>query len=137
MDPLSITASCAGLITAIGSLSLNIHNFVRTCREARRDLDRVSRELQSLESVLGLIQDDAADENNPFPPTIGQHISGIVTNCNSVVVEIQSCISEYGDGRMKTRAAWAISGQGDIEKLRTSLEAHKSALELAVDMLAL
>ncbi|KAH6886274.1 hypothetical protein B0T10DRAFT_490928 [Thelonectria olida] len=136
-DPLSIAAGCAGLISTIGTLSFKIHSFVRTCRDSRRDLDRVSRELQSLQSVLELIQEDAADEDKPLPPTIGQHISGVVSNCNSVVLEIQRCIAEYGDSRLRTKAAWAIVGHGDIEKLRMSLEAHKSALELALDLLAL
>ncbi|KAF5595998.1 chitin synthase A [Fusarium pseudocircinatum] len=137
MDPLSIISGCAGLITAIGSLSVSINTFVRSCREARSDLDRVSRELHSLQTVLQLIEEDAKDDTKPFPPTIQHHVSGIVTNCGSVVLEVETCIKKYGDGRVKTRAAWAINGQGDMEKLRSSLEAHKSALELALDMISL
>ncbi|KAF4439419.1 Chitin synthase A [Fusarium acutatum] len=137
MDPLSIISGCAGLITAIGSLSISINTFVRSCREARSDLDRVSRELHSLQTVLELIEEDAKDDTKPFPPTIQHHVSGIVTNCGSVVLEVETCIKKYGDGRIKSRATWAINGQGDMEKLRSSLEAHKSALELALDMLSL
>ncbi|KAG9508131.1 hypothetical protein J7337_001694 [Fusarium musae] len=137
MDPLSIISGCAGLITAIGSLSVSINTFVRSCREARSDLDRVSRELHSLQTVLELIEEDAKDVTKPFPPTIQHHVSGIVTNCGSVVLEVETCIKKYGDGRIKSRVAWTINGQGDMEKLRLSLEAHKSALELALDMLSL
>ncbi|KAF5571516.1 chitin synthase A [Fusarium phyllophilum] len=137
MDPLSIVSGCAGLITAIGSLSVSINTFVRSCREARSDLDRVSRELHSLQTVLELIEEDAKDDTKPFPPTIQHHVSGIVTNCGSVVLEVETCIKKYGDGRIKNKAAWAINGQGDMEKLRSSLEAHKSALELALDMISL
>ncbi|KAF5714590.1 hypothetical protein FMUND_7307 [Fusarium mundagurra] len=137
MDPLSIISGCAGLITAIGSLTISINTFVRSCREARSDLDRVSRELHSLQTVLELIEEDAKDGTKPFPPTIQHHVSGIVTNCSSVVLEVETCIKKYGVGRVKSRAAWAINGQGDMEKLRSSLEAHKSALELALDMLSL
>ncbi|KAH7180461.1 hypothetical protein DER46DRAFT_582494 [Fusarium sp. MPI-SDFR-AT-0072] len=137
MDPLSIISGCAGLITAIGSLSISINTFVRSCREARSDLDRISRELYSLQTVLELIEEDAKDGTKPFPPTIQHHVSGIVSNCGSVVLEVGTCIKKYGDGRIKSRAAWAINGQGDMEKLRSSLEAHKSALELALDMLSL
>ncbi|KLP00725.1 uncharacterized protein FFB20_08742 [Fusarium fujikuroi] len=137
MDPLSIISGCAGLITAIGSLSTSINTFVRSCREARSDLDRVSRELHSLQTVLELIEEDAKDDTKPFPLTIQHHVSGIVTNCGSVVLEVETCIKKYGDGRIKSKAAWAINGQGDMEKLRSSLEAHKSALELALDMISL
>ncbi|RYC85486.1 hypothetical protein BFJ63_vAg11586 [Fusarium oxysporum f. sp. narcissi] len=137
MDPLSIISGCAGLITAISSLSISISTFVRSCREARSDLDRVSRELHSLQTVLELIEEDAKDDTKPFPPTIQHHVSGIVSNCGSVVLEVETCIKKYGDGRVKSRAAWAINGQGDMEKLRSSLEAHKSALEPALDMISL
>lgn len=136
-DSTLVAANCAGLISTIAALSSDTHIFVRTCRDSRRDLDKVSRELQSLQSVLGLIQEDAEDEDKPFPPAIGQHVSGIVSNCNSVVLKIQSCITEYGDSRLEPKATWTVTRQGDMQKLRTSLEAHKSALELALDMLAL
>ena len=105
--------------------------------EARTDLDRVPRELHSLQTALELIQEDAKDDTKPFPAIIQRHVSEIVTNCNSVVVEIQTCIKKYRDGKVKNKAAWALNGQGDMQKLRSSLEAHKSALELALDMLTL
>ncbi|CAG7562543.1 unnamed protein product, partial [Fusarium equiseti] len=50
---------------------------------------------------------------------------------------IQTCLTKYGDGWAKSKAAWALNGKGDMQKLRSSLEAHKSALELALDMLTL
>ncbi|RGP81737.1 hypothetical protein FLONG3_122 [Fusarium longipes] len=137
MDPFSIATGCAGLITTIGSLTLSINAFVRSCREARSDLDRVSRELHSLKIVLELIQEDAKDDTRPFPETIQRHVSGIVTNCSSVVIEVQTCITKYGDGKIKSKATWVLNGQGDMEKLRSSLEAHKSALELVLDVLTL
>ncbi|KAG4253696.1 hypothetical protein FPRO04_08907 [Fusarium proliferatum] len=138
MDPLSIATGCATLISTIGSLSLSINSFVRTCRESRGDLDRVARELLSLQTVLELIQEDVTDESKVFPTTLGRHVSGIIINCNSVVVELQECITKYGvDSRLKTKAGWAINGQGDVAKLRSNLEAHKTALELALDMLSL
>ncbi|KAH7234464.1 hypothetical protein B0J15DRAFT_407947 [Fusarium solani] len=137
MDPLSIASGCAGLITAIGGLSVKIHSFVRTCREARGDLDSVSRELLSLQTILELIKEDASDESKPFPKTLNQHVTAILGNCNLVVTEIQTCITKYSQDRLKTRVAWAINGQGDINKLRSSLEAHKTALEIGLDMLAL
>ncbi|KAF5244263.1 hypothetical protein FANTH_7773 [Fusarium anthophilum] len=136
MDPLSITTGCMGLISTIGTLSLSNNSFVRTCREARSDLDRVARELLSLQTVLELIK-DAIDEDRSFPDTLAYYVSGILANCHSVVLELQGCITKYSNNRLGTRAAWAISGQGDVTKLRSNLEAHKAALELALDMLAL
>ncbi|KAF5639422.1 uncharacterized protein FTJAE_4759 [Fusarium tjaetaba] len=126
MDPLSIATGCATLISTIGSLSLSINTFVRTCREARSDLDRVARELLSLQTVLDLIQEDVADESKTFPTTLERHVSGIIINCNSVVVELQEIITKYGgDSRLKSKAGWAINGQGDVSKLRSNLHVTK------------
>ncbi|KAF5599638.1 hypothetical protein FPANT_3225 [Fusarium pseudoanthophilum] len=136
MDPLSITTGCIGLISTIGTLSSSINSFVRTCREARSDLDRVARELLSLQTVLELIK-DAIDEDKTFPATLAYHVSGILANCHSVVIELQGCITKYCNNRLRAKAGWAINGQGDVAKLRSNLEAHKAALELALDMLAL
>ncbi|VTT73168.1 unnamed protein product [Fusarium fujikuroi] len=125
-----------------GVITPPLHNvdrqiyFVRTCREARNDLDRVARELLSLQTVLELIK-DAIDEDKTFPNTLAYHVSNILANCHLVVTELQGCLTKYGSNRLKTKAGWAISGQGDVTKLRSNLEAHKAALELALDMLAL
>lgn len=134
MDPLSTAAGCASLVSTIGTLSLSIKGFVRTCREARKDLDKVSRELQPLQLVLRLIADGATNEEKPVLEVIGQHVLRIVSNCKSVILEIENCIAQYGQKRLKVKVTWAIGGQGDVEKLRTSLEAHKSSLELALDV---
>ena len=55
-DPLSIAVSCVGLLSAIATATVRINGFVRTARDARADLDDVSRELSSLRTVLELIQ---------------------------------------------------------------------------------
>ncbi|KAF5987677.1 hypothetical protein FBULB1_1834 [Fusarium bulbicola] len=136
MDPLSITTGCIGLISTICTLSLSVNSFVRTCREARNDLDRVARELLSLQTVLELIK-DTIDEDRSFSDNLAYHVSGILANGHSVVLELQGCITKYCNNRLGTKAAWAVSGQGDVAKLRSNLEAHKAALELALDMLAL
>ncbi|KAF4434918.1 hypothetical protein FACUT_7578 [Fusarium acutatum] len=109
MDPLSIATGCATLISAIGSLLLSINTFVRTCREARADLDGVARELLSLQTVLELIQEDVTDESKTFPTTLERHVSGWLS-----YQRIRRC-----------------------RKIALNLEAHKAALELALDMLSL
>jgi hypothetical protein len=46
-----------------------------------------------------------------------------------VLEEIRLTLEKNG-----TAALWAIRGSSDVTKLRLSLEAHKSALEIALDM---
>ena len=131
MDPLSIAGGCVGLVASIAQLSVVINGFVRGVRDARGDLDAVNRELLSLKTVLELLADDvSATSKAPLPDTLQRQISGIVTNCGGVVADIEETLQKY-DGKS---VLWTISGKGDMAKLRSALEAHKSALDIALDM---
>jgi len=137
MDPLSITATCIGLASTITRTSLTVISFVKDVRGARNDLDAVSRELHSLKIVLELLADDCNDSTNKIPQTLQKQISGIITNSTGVVVDIEQTLKKHEGGRLSKAATWVASGKSDMIKLQSSLEAHKSALEIALDMLAL
>jgi hypothetical protein len=64
-------------------------------------------------------------------------VSDIVTNCTSVILEIQKILDKQNGMGVQKAALWALSSRADVDKLRTSLEAHKSALEIALDMIQL
>ena len=78
MDPLSITTACVGLVGSVTKISIQISDFVRKAREARGDLDRVSRELVSLKTVLEILSEDAGTGKG-FPDSLVKQISGILT----------------------------------------------------------
>lgn len=138
MDPLSITATCVGLASTITRTSLVVISFVKDVRSTRSDLDVVSRELSSLKIILELLAEDVNDSTTlSIPQTLQKQITGIITNCTGVVVDIEKTLVEHGGGRMNKAAKWVASGKSDVAKLRLSLEAHKSALEIALDMVAL
>lgn len=135
MDPLSLTASCLTLIGSVASVSVTVANFVRCVRDARSDLDAAARELQSM--VLELIVEDTKDPSKPFPATLCQNVPNITTNCNDTMLQIQSCLKWYEKASMRSSVQWALSGRDDVEKLRSTLTAHKSALELGLEMFAM
>ena len=138
MDPLSISLACITLIGAISKTSTVVTNFVRDVRGVKTELDGVSRELQSLKAVLETLANDAGDPTNSFlPETLKRQIAGIVTNCMGVVVEIEHSLEMHEVTGLAKAARWKAIGHGDISKLRSSLEAHKSALEIALDMVTL
>jgi hypothetical protein len=139
MDPLSISASCVGLVATIAKTSTALTCFVRDVRDARRDLDAVSRELSSLKTVLELLAEDTVDEKaQSLPAGLQAQITGILTNCNGVVIEIEDGLSKHEKSKLGRAGYWTMGGgKGDMSKLRSSLEAHKSALEIALDMLAM
>ena len=136
MDPFSITTACVSAAVAIAKTSLSVTKFVLSVRAARADLDGVSRELASLKTLLELLAEDAEDTEN-FPESLCKHITGILSNCELVLVEIQRVIDKYSGAGVVKGTKWGWSGSEDVARLRLSLEAHKSALEIALEMVTL
>jgi hypothetical protein len=138
MDPLSITAGCSNLVTTVLKVSIQINDFVREVRDARWDLDAVSRELISLKTLLEILSEDAENSTGGgFPQSLVSQICGILTNCGGVLEQIEASLQKHAGGGVKRGVKWSLSGRDDMNKLRSSLEAHKSALDIALDMVAL
>jgi len=139
MDPFSITAGCVGLVGAITAASISITSFISVVRSSRVDLDGISRELLSLKTILELLEQDLSDErgNMQLPESLQKQIPGIILNCSLVVGDIQEVVTKHDDNKLRRKVQWATSDKKDVDKLRSSLEAHKSALGLALEMIQL
>jgi Fungal N-terminal domain of STAND proteins len=137
MDPFSITVGCVGLVQAIVGVSGTISSFSKNVRQARRDMDEVSRELTSLKSILELLIADDENESVSFPDTLTQHVSAIVRNCHPSVLDIEKCLTRHQEASLRKGISWAASGREEVVKLLRSVEAHKLALSLGLDMLEL
>lgn len=138
MDPLSITGACVGLVASITTLSLKINSFVREVRDARSDMEAVKTELGSLEMVLGILEEESKGFEGPgFRPALVKQVCGILANCGSVLQDIEKALAQFSKGQARNGLKWAVSGRGDIEKMRSYLEVHKSALNIALDMIEL
>lgn len=138
MDPLSLSASCVGLIAAVTKTSLTVTSFVREVRDARRDLDAISRELSSLKNVLELLAEDTDGQKGTLPTSLESQITGMLTNCNGVVTEIENGLAKASKSKFGKAGYWTLGGgQSDMAKLRSSLEAYKSALEISLDMVTM
>ncbi|KAM5350703.1 hypothetical protein ACJ41O_007208 [Fusarium nematophilum] len=141
MDPLSIAASCAGLIKAIQEISALISRFVANCKDARGDLRAVSLELSDLSFTLDLLQGIVKDDNkvvkrSSIPGSIQGNINSIIENCLSISSDIRQILTEYSSGKLAS-TCWAIRGKERVETLKTLLEAHRQALNFAVDTITL
>ncbi|KAH7086331.1 hypothetical protein FB567DRAFT_68108 [Paraphoma chrysanthemicola] len=136
MDPLSITTACVGLVANIGRCSVAITIFVRELRDARGDLAMISNELSSLEMVLVLLRDDFARTSSyTLPATLIKHLGAILKNCDEAVAEIETSLAKHRSSRLGVGGHWTLGGgKDDMHKYRSNLEAHKSALELALDV---
>ncbi|KAI1345730.1 Rho GTPase activation protein [Xylaria sp. FL0043] len=133
MDSRSIAGDCVVLDGKIAELLPTLANFVRHVREARADIDAVSRELHSLQTVLSLLKEDAA----LFPPELSEHTPAIINDCSSVVDKLDASISILDDpglSKQQKRAQWLDMGIIETASFRTSLEAHRAAIGSALDL---
>jgi GTPase-activating protein SAC7 len=115
------------------TLLSTLPSFVRHVREARSDVDAVSRELHSLQTVLTLLKEDAA----LFPPELAQHTPAILGNCSSVIDRLEkSVLVLHGQelSKQEKRTQWLNAGRTDAASFRSTLEAHRAAIGLALDL---
>ncbi|CAM1502852.1 Fc.00g076280.m01.CDS01 [Cosmosporella sp. VM-42] len=137
MDPLSITTGSLALAGTIGKVAVALTVFVRDVRDARSDIDAVSAELNSLKTILELLVEDVETATRPMPPILETRISGVLSTCSRVIDDIQDCLNQHEGSRLQKRMRWVAVGKGDMEKLRSTLEAHKATLNLALDMISI
>ncbi|KAI1421030.1 Rho GTPase activation protein [Xylaria sp. FL1777] len=133
MDSISINADCVALDGRIAKLLSALTGFVRHVREARSDVDAVSRELHSLQTVLGLLKEDTAS----FPLELAQHTPAIIKHCSSVVDKVDESVSILDDpelSKQQKRAQWLNVGMTETATFRTALEANRAAIGLALDL---
>jgi GTPase-activating protein SAC7 len=128
----AITTDCITLGSEIARALMVLNGFVREVREARSDVDGISRELHSLQSVLDLLKDDAGF----FPYDLAVQTPAVLDHCSMVVDELDVCLALLnGDKltRQEKRKHWIAHGRQDSARFRTSLEAHRSIIGLALD----
>ena len=138
MDPLSITTACLALLSAVSNATRFVTDFVISCREARNDIAAVSRELSDLDITLHILKHGAeASELNKLPEDLHQHIRHIMVDCTTVLVDLEAMLRKYQGPGLDHATKWTLFGQKEAEKIRVSLETHKRALGLVVEVTTL
>lgn len=128
-DPLSVVASCVGLITAAGATVNAITSFIRDCRATRGDLTAVARELAELQLILELLKDDGQGDVLPHP--LQEQIGRIVKRCNRIVTDIKTLLKQCkGPSGV---VSWAVGEKKEVEALRRELAAYRESLSLTVE----
>ncbi|KAI5920628.1 Rho GTPase activation protein [Camillea tinctor] len=130
---MTITTDCITLGSKIAKVLFILNGFVREIREARADVDGVSRELHSLQGVLDLLKEDAA----LFPPELGEQTPAVVEHCSNVVDELDASLATLNNSdlpKQEKRIQWLEAGRKNSARVRTTLEAHKAILGVALDL---
>jgi len=131
-DPLSLAGSAVGLAATIGRVAKDVEQFMRQVREARADMDAISRELWSVRAALEMLADDVKSG-----VTVPQTLEDILKNCGEVTARLDATLQKYNSERLQVRVKYVWSGKETINGYRSTLAAHKGALDLAVDLITL
>ncbi|KAK0648403.1 hypothetical protein B0T16DRAFT_115113 [Cercophora newfieldiana] len=138
MDPFSIISGSFGLAGAIAKVSVIIVEFTRDARDATTDLDALSAELQTLSTVLNpLARSISGPTAATVPASLLAQVATTLGGCNTVVEQIEENIQKYRRNGVFSKAGWAMFGQTDTNKLRTSLEYYNTALSLGIHAISL
>jgi hypothetical protein len=137
MDPLSITTGCVALLGTIAKTSEAIAKFVRGVRNARSDMDAISGEIGSLKTVLELLADDVGVPEVKVPENLERQVLGIVANCSDVLTQLEATLQKYQEDKLSSKMKWTWSGKDDMTKFKSSLMAHKGALDMALELTAM
>ena len=136
MDPFSITGTCVGLVATIATLTQQITQFVGDVRDSARDMGAIRRELSDLSFVVERLRDDTSGGNIQYPADLQERLPEVLTNCEDVMTDIQTVLQKMSSGKMK-RMQWAATGQTEVKKLKSRLNAHKMTIEMALSMITL
>jgi len=132
MDPVSIAAGSASLAASAITLGRNITSFISDVRNARKDMDAIMRELMSLRLCIVAIGDDDENGHMSFTAEMREQIRKILVNIEFVFNEINAILRRLSSGRLGRRVQWTVSERDTMSKWRSSLEANKAALDIAL-----
>lgn len=142
MDPLTIATATTALLATIGRTTVTITTFVRSVRDARKDLEAICRELASLRLSLETLSDDLENPAIEINANLEKNLRRVLGSCETVVGKIEELLvkmlgAEGGVSGGVKGIEWSVTVKGDVDRLRGGLEAHKMSLDLVLDLVVL
>jgi hypothetical protein len=138
-NPRSITLGCVTLGSTIATVIVNLSAFICDIRDSQGDIIAVSCEMHNLRQVLESLEEHTDPSKTPstISPKLQEQISSIIANCSQIVEDVNSCVQSHTGSRVEKGIRWVAKGKAEMAKLRSSLEAHKTSLTLALDIASL
>ena len=136
-DPLSISASIAGLIALADSVFRRTFNYIKSVKEAPKEIAALSSEIGALYGILNHVHLIACQlEGERFDSAIQVHY---IHSCYQTFEKVRTMLDKYdtlnGDRRsvdaMKRRLTWPFTVP-EAKSLIAEVERHKATLGLAL-----
>lgn len=123
----SIVASCIALRNHISLLLSDVQRVYEVTDHAYNDLRHLPSELASLHLTVGAIQSSCGNVLS-IPITLRTNLKSVVTGCDLVVEEMRETLVDTTDSP-------SVGTSFTMERLLSSFEAHKSAIQIALELL--
>lgn len=128
-DPLSISASIAGIITLADIAFSRIMKYVRSVRDADKNIEKLAKEINLLGGAVHSLSRLAASlEDEPFDGTFRMHHIEAYSN---ILSEICSKLKKVEDKSVTRRITWPFSSRR-VKEMLVELADHRSNIDLAM-----
>jgi len=138
MDPFSVAASIAGILTLSGDIIQVLYSFGKNAFEAQESVNRVLSEIQIVKAVFSeiqhFLQTDFGEVDAVRLSLIPLHET-LLDGCETIFIKLKKhIIDEEGKPTMWERVIWAAK-ESEIEGLMGNLQRHKSSLDLILGIM--
>ncbi|KAL1631207.1 hypothetical protein SLS56_004454 [Neofusicoccum ribis] len=138
-DPLSISASIAGLVTLADVVFIRTFKYVQSVKGAEKEISSLANELQSLSGVLhslhlriGQLDNYTNTHNASFRPQL-------IDSCLRLLIKVRDKLEKHNPGAQgqemtdssMRRLKWPFS-VANTKELITDIERHKGTLAMAL-----
>ncbi|KAJ9617274.1 hypothetical protein H2200_000995 [Cladophialophora chaetospira] len=98
-------------------------------------MDAFSKEIASLIPCLEALQ--RPDLIHHYPDALRPNLVTIIRECDGVAGKMRELLSKLSSASVGRRMQWSLTSRDETGRLRQSLEAHKSALQIAISLVSL
>ncbi|KAI1209261.1 ankyrin [Annulohypoxylon truncatum] len=129
-DPLSISASIAGLITLADVVFLRLMKYVRSAKNAEKEIEDLTKEINTLGGTLHSLSTlaqcfgDKPVENRTFRM---YHIEA----CNDILASIHKKLKKFDSDSLTKKARWPFTSTR-VHEFLDELSRHKQSINLAL-----
>ncbi|KAL9027888.1 MAG: hypothetical protein Q9196_003660 [Gyalolechia fulgens] len=138
-DPLSVTASIAGLVTLADIIFGRLFKYVQAVKGARKEITALSSEVGALYGILNnlhLVSRQLEEQSLPSAPRI-HHIG----SCQQTLEKLKAILDRHEASspgtqcveKFKRKLHWPFSS-ADVKTLLAEIERHKATLGLALNV---
>lgn len=129
MDPLSIGASLAGVITAAIQSTKSLHDAIKRFKGRDKTLARLYAELGDLVNILSLLEQVVNTE-----ALVLKLLRGPIDRCSQVCREFESSMTRFREKSKTNLLDWAKMEfmRGDINEFIETVDGYKATISVGL-----